>query len=66
MAGGNHEHHDCACLRLDLESETSPVVDAISIVLTAFLNFASLSFVIQFQTVKNIMTQALRKITYYV
>ena len=48
MAGGNRKHHDCHDLRVNLEAETILVVDVISIISNAFMNFASLSFVIQF------------------
>ena len=55
MAGGNRRDHDCNSLRLDVESDTTPVVDAISAISIAFLNFATLPFVIQFQTIKNVV-----------
>ena len=61
MAGGNREHHDCHSLRLDIESETIPVVDVITIMSIAFLNFVSLTFVIQFQTIKNLVGKAAKK-----
>ena len=60
MAGGNRENHDCHKLRVNLEAETNPVVDVINAILLAFLNFVSLSFVIQFQTVKNVARKAAR------
>ena len=53
MAGGNRRDHDCNSLRMDLEAESNPVLEVISFLLSGFLNFASLPFVIQFQTVKN-------------
>ena len=61
MVGGNRKHHDCHDLRVNLEAETNLVVDAISIISNAFLNFVSLSFVIQFQTVKKVAGKAVRK-----
>ena len=61
MAGGNRRDHDCNSLKLDIESETFPVVDAISVISTGFLNFSTLSFVIQFQTIKNVVGKAARK-----
>ena len=61
MAGGNRENHDCHSLRLDIESETNPVVDVITITTFAFLNFATLPLVIQFQTVKNVIRKTARK-----
>ena len=61
MAGGNRRDHDCHSLRLDVESETNPVVDVFSIISRAILNFASLSFVIQFQTIKNVVGKAVKK-----
>ena len=53
MAGGNRRDHDCNSLRMDLEDESNPVIEVITILLTGFLNFASLPFVIQYQEVKN-------------
>ena len=61
MAGGNRRDHDCQSLKLDIESETFPVIDAILIISTGFLNFSTLSFVIQFKTIKNIVGKAVRK-----
>ena len=37
MAGGNRRDHDCHSLRLDVESETNPVVDVFSIISRAIL-----------------------------
>ena len=61
MAGGNHEHHDCHDLRVNLEAETNPVVDVITTISILFLNFVTLSFVIQFQTVKRVLGKAARR-----
>ena len=61
MTGGNRRDHDCQSLRTDLEAETSPVLEVIAFISIAFLNFATLCFVIQFQTVKNSVRQAARK-----
>ena len=55
MAGGNHKDHNCSSLRMELESESNPMVEVIIFFLTGFLNFASLPFVIQFQTVKKLV-----------
>ena len=52
MAGGNRRDHDCNSLRMDLEAEINPVIEVITFLSSAFLNFASLPFVIQYQTVK--------------
>ena len=62
MAGGNRRDHDCNGLRMDLEAETNPVVDVFSIISRAILNFASLSFVIQFQTIKKVVGKAVKKL----
>ena len=61
MAGGNHRDHDCNSLRMDLEAESNPVVDVIFLLSFAFLNFVSLSFVIQFQTIKNVVKKTAMK-----
>ena len=63
MAGGDRKDHDCHNLRLDLEAETNFVIEVIYLILTAFLNFASLPFVIQFQTVKHTVRQAKRRLS---
>ena len=63
MAGGNRKDHDCHKLRLDLEAETNFVIEAIYLILVAFLNFASLPFVIQFQTVKHTVRQVTRRLS---
>ena len=61
MAGGNRRDHDCHSLRLDIEAETNPVADIFTVISNAFLNFASLSFVIQFQTLKKVVGKAAKK-----
>ena len=53
MAGGYRKDHDCNSLRMDLEAESNPVIEVITFLSSGFLNFASLLFVIQYQTVKN-------------
>ena len=60
MAGGNRKNHDCHMLRQDLEAE-SPIVEIIYLILASFVNFASLPFVIQFQTVKSRLSGASRR-----
>ena len=55
MAGGNRKYYDCQELKSDLEAETSPMAEVILLTLNAFLNFASLPFVIQFKTLKNVV-----------
>ena len=63
MAGGNRKGHDCRELREDLKAQTlSPVLDIITLTLLAFQNFAYLPFVIQFQTLKNSISQARQKL----
>ena len=61
MAGGNRKDHDCHDLRANLVAETNLVIDVTYIISTAFLNFVSLSFVIQFQTIKNVIGKAVKK-----
>ena len=60
MAGGYRKDHDCHKLRLDLEAESNFVIEAMYLVLTAFINFASLPLVIQFHTVKHTVRQAIQ------
>ena len=62
MIGGNREGHDCHMLRLDLEAETFPAVEAIYLMFIAFLNFASLPFVIEFQAIRKRVRQAAKKL----
>ena len=61
MAGGNRKDHDCHDSRANLEAEANPVVDVVYIISTTFLNFVSLSFVIQFRTIKNVVGKAAKK-----
>ena len=62
MAGGNRKDHDCHELREDLEAEANPVLEVIRLISIAFLNFASLPFVIQFQTVKKFCKTNCKKV----
>ena len=62
MAGGNRKGRDCRELREDLEAQTNPILEIINLTLLAFQNFASLPFVIQFQTLKNSISQARQKL----
>ena len=58
MAGGTRRDHDCQSLRMNLEAESNHVIEIIFFLLYAFLSFAIIPFVIQFQTVKkSIMSQ---------
>ena len=63
MAGGDRKDHDCRSLRIDFEAESSPVAELFYLLLVAFLNFASLPFVIQFQTIQHSVRQASRKLS---
>ena len=63
MAGGDRKDHNCHKLRLDFEAETNFTIEVIYLILTAFLNFASLPFVIQFHTIKHRVRQATRRIS---
>lgn len=56
MVGGYRRDHDCNSLRMDLEAESNAVIEVITFISGGFLNYASLPFVIQFQTVKNSVT----------
>ena len=62
MTGGNRKDHDCREFRLDLEAEANPVLEVIYFTSVAFLNFASLPFVVQFQAIKNFIRQAAMKL----
>ena len=64
MAGGNREGHDCHMLRLDLEAKSIPVLEGVYLIANAFLSFASLPFVIQFQTMKKFVIQAAKKLNF--
>ena len=61
-AGGNRKGHDCRMLRLDMEAETIPALEVIFLISVAFLNFASLPFVIEFQAMKKRVRQAAKKL----
>ena len=63
MAGGDRKGHNCHSLRTDLEAEESPAAELLYLFLAAFLNFATLPFVIQFQTVQQSVKQASRKLS---
>ena len=63
MSGGIRRDHDCHKLRIDLEAEMNPVLEIMTFISIAFLNFATLSFVIQFQTVKNSVRQVAKKLS---
>ena len=58
MAGGNRKGHDCLEHRQDLEAESFPAAEAIYYIFTAFLNLASLPFVIQFESIKQRVKKA--------
>ena len=62
MTGGNRKDHDCREFRLDLEAKTNLVLEVIYFISVAFLNFASLPFVVQFQAIKNFIRQAAMKL----
>ena len=62
MAGGNRKGHDCQMLRLELEAQTVPGLDATYLIGVGFLNFASLMYVIEFQAVKKCASQAAKKL----
>ena len=64
MAGGNREDGDCHNLRLDLEDETNPVLEVIFLTAAAFLNFASLPFVVQFQAIKTFIRKITKKLNF--
>ena len=64
MAGGTRKEHDCRELREDLEANASFVLEVINLFFLAFQNFASLPFVIQFQTIKKSITQFFSKFCY--
>ena len=61
MEGGSRKYHDCHELKSDLEAESYPVVEVINLIFNAFLNFASLPFVIQFQTIKKVVGKIRRR-----
>ena len=61
MGGGNRIDHNCYELREDLETNAISILEVTSLIILAFQNFASLPFVIQFQTVKKLITQVISK-----
>ena len=63
MAGGTRKEHDCRELRENLEDNATSVLEVLSLFFLAFQNFASLPFVIQFQTIKKSITQFFSKFT---
>ena len=63
MVGGNRKHLDCHSLRQDLEAQVTPALEVIIFLLVGFLPFASLPFVIQFQTVKTTIRQTSRNLS---
>ena len=63
MEGGNREGHNCRMLRLDLEAETIPALEVVYLTASAFLNFASLIFVVEFQAIKKLVRQGAKKLT---
>ena len=62
MAGGIRKDHDCQELRLKVEAESYPVIDAFNHILFSLLNFSTLPFVIQFQTIKQKLQQAAQRL----
>ena len=62
MAGGIRKDHDCQELRLNVEAESYPLVEAFYLILLSFLNFSTLPFVIQFQTVKQRLQQVTQRL----
>ena len=60
MAGGNRRDHDCQEIKSQLEAETNSMVEVTNMMFNAFLNFASLPFVIQFKTIKNVVSKLRR------
>ena len=62
MAGGIRKDHDCQELRLKVEAESYPLIEVFYLISLSFLNFSSLPFVIQFQTVKQRLQQAAQRL----
>ena len=62
MAGGIRKDHDCQELRLKVEAESNPFVNAFYTILFSLLNFSTLPFVIQFQTIKQKLQQAAQRL----
>ena len=63
MAGGDRRDHDCNSLRMNLETGTNPVLEFTGVILVALLNFVTLAFVIQIQTVKRSLRRATRNLS---
>ena len=63
MAGGGRKDHNCNKLRLEFEAETNFVIEILFLIMIAFINFASLPFVIQFETAKYTVRQATRRLS---
>ena len=63
MAGGSRKDHDCDKLRMNLEAEANPALETIALMLIAFLNLATLSFVVQFKAIRNSVSQAVNIFT---
>ena len=63
MAGGIRKDHDCQELRLKVEAESYPLIEVFYLISLSFLNFSTLPFVIQFQTVKQRLQQAAQRLT---
>lgn len=61
MVGGNRKHHDCHLLRSDFDYAIAFVGFIFTVILIGFQNFVSLAFVIQFQTAKKLIRQAVTK-----
>ena len=62
MAAGIHNYDDCHELRTDLEAEINPVLEVLNYIFIALLNFASLPFVVQFETMKKSVQRATSKL----
>ena len=63
MAGGSRKNHDCDMERTSLEAQSNPMLEGVYFVFIAFDNLSNLPFVVQFQTVKEFVSKAVRKIT---
>ena len=63
MAGGDRKDHDCHSLRMSLDTGTNPVLEFTGLILIALLNFVTLAFVVQFQTVKKSLRRATRNLS---
>lgn len=54
---------DCELYKKQLEDLSYPVLDVIYLILTAFLNFSNLPFVVQFKTVKHSVRRVTKKLS---